>query len=247
MESNGYLLKNNVVSGKLLARLRDDIDKAEETQWKLKECKFPSADRDGTIHHLPYYSSAFIELLDMKIFHDEISRFICGKYVINVYNGVVKFPEKESYTDKIHRDIRFFSGNINLSMNMLVMLDEFTHENGATQVYPGSHKLENQPHEKDFEKYSSELIAPEGSVAIFNSNLWHRGGVNVSKKVRRAITITFTHPWLKPQIDFCKLLGLDKSKNLSEHIFQVLGYNHRTPENFEQWFLPEAERFYNTR
>jgi ectoine hydroxylase-related dioxygenase (phytanoyl-CoA dioxygenase family) len=247
MNKDGYIIKKNVICNEQLEKLRGALDEAEETQWSLKKMNLPDSKRDGTVHHLVYYSKEFIKLLDMKIFDNEIEKYIGTKYIVNVFNGVIKRNELENYADKIHRDIRFHSSNINLSMNMLIMLDDFTKENGATQIYPGSHVQKNKPSEYDFEKNHIELVAPAGSAVIFNSNLWHRGGLNTTRNARRAITITMTHPWLKPQIDFCKLLKIDATSDISDYVLQVLGYNHRVPENLEQWFLPEAERFYKSR
>lgn len=248
MNDDGYIVIENAINDDLLSRLRVDLDVAEQKEWQQKTKANPRLLRDGTIHHLPYYAASFIEFLDDQQFHEAISTYICGAYTVNVYNGVIKKPAEQNYTDQIHRDIRFYSHDVNLSLNMLVMVDEFTSENGATQVLPGSHKNKERPSDEEFLLNSTELVGSAGTVVLFNSNLWHRGGVNKSEKVRRAITITFTHHWLKPQIDFCKLLKIHENKTkYSEHLLQILGYYARVPESLEHWFLPESERFYRNK
>ena len=67
--------------------------------------------------------------------------------------------------------------------NSMWLLDDFTVENGATRVVPGSHRSGKHPKDalKDATQEHPEeiqLIAPSGTVIIFNSHLWHAGGLN---------------------------------------------------------------------
>lgn len=76
--------------------------------------------------------------------------------------------------------------------NTLWLLDDFVEDNGATRIVPGTHKSKvlpqdaledpNLPHPKEI-----KIIAPAGSVVIFNSHVWHGGTTNRTKKYRRSI------------------------------------------------------------
>jgi ectoine hydroxylase-related dioxygenase (phytanoyl-CoA dioxygenase family) len=71
-------------------------------------------------------------------------------------------------------------------------IDEFTADNGATVVIPGSHQWGNE-----FPNRASTIIPcvmPAGSVVVFLSTLWHGGGANVSKAPRLAITTQYCEP-----------------------------------------------------
>jgi ectoine hydroxylase-related dioxygenase (phytanoyl-CoA dioxygenase family) len=71
------------------------------------------------------------------------------------------------------------------------MIDDFTVENGATRVVPGSHRL-LRPIGKGLaqpgSKHPAEVIAvgTAGSVLIFNGHTWHSGRKNASDSPRRA-------------------------------------------------------------
>ena len=81
--------------------------------------------------------------------------------------------------------------------NSIWLLDDFSEENGCTRLVPGSHKglhprnaLEDAqaPHPDE-----ERLIAPAGTVAVFNSHTWHGGTRNQSKdRPRRAMHCYFT-------------------------------------------------------
>src|SRR5262245_34087998 len=72
------------------------------------------------------------------------------------------------------------------------MLDDFTPENGATRVVPGSHRI-TRPLAKDLaqplarHRDEKVIVGSAGSVLIFNGYLWHSGRRNDSKGPRRAI------------------------------------------------------------
>ncbi|HEX2916526.1 MAG TPA: phytanoyl-CoA dioxygenase family protein [Chloroflexia bacterium] len=81
--------------------------------------------------------------------------------------------------------------------NSIWMLDDFTVENGATRVVPGSHAISHQlPKYLADPAYThpDELIvtAPAGSVLIFNGHLLHSGRRNQSQKPRRGILCSFS-------------------------------------------------------
>src|SRR4051812_16112942 len=64
--------------------------------------------------------------------------------------------------------------------NSIWLLDDFTEENGATRVVPGSHRSRQVPNQamqdpKTTHPDEIKLLAPAGTVVIFNSHTWHGG------------------------------------------------------------------------
>lgn len=76
------------------------------------------------------------------------------------------------------------------------LLDDFTSENGATRVVPGTHRLLTQP-PKSFADPASRhqeqiiIVAPAGSVLLFNGHLWHSGTRNQTSRRRRVLQCSF--------------------------------------------------------
>jgi ectoine hydroxylase-related dioxygenase (phytanoyl-CoA dioxygenase family) len=71
-----------------------------------------------------------------------------------------------------------------LEMQAIWMLDDFTEENGATRVVPGSHLSDDKP---DFANKSKAVTGKAGSVILSHGALWHSTGKNVTNKKRSAI------------------------------------------------------------
>lgn len=72
------------------------------------------------------------------------------------------------------------------------MLDDFTAENGATRLVPGSHRsclLPKDSVHNPFAPHPEEVVAEgqAGGVLVFNGHCWHTGGANRTNQPRRAI------------------------------------------------------------
>ncbi|HEY2367250.1 MAG TPA: phytanoyl-CoA dioxygenase family protein [Polyangiaceae bacterium] len=79
-----------------------------------------------------------------------------------------------------------------MSMTAIWMLDDFTIDNGATRIVPGSHTI-TTPLAKSLAQplahHPRELVVTgtAGTVLVFNGHLWHSGRKNESRGPRRAV------------------------------------------------------------
>ncbi|HEX4290187.1 MAG TPA: phytanoyl-CoA dioxygenase family protein [Trebonia sp.] len=81
--------------------------------------------------------------------------------------------------------------------NSIWLLDDFTEENGATRVVPGSHRRTVSPRDSVPDPHAPHpeqvtLTAPAGTVIVFNSHIWHSGTRNNTDRARRAVHAYFT-------------------------------------------------------
>jgi RimJ/RimL family protein N-acetyltransferase len=202
----------------------------------------------GTVHHLladfnePIYLELLNQISSTEIFNF-ISKFFNGNFILNAFGGVINLPNSSSYVGKIHRDVRFFCSDFPVMLNMLIMLDDFTLENGATHFLQGSHKSSLKPESDFFYKNSNRFLGRKGDIVFFNSYLWHASGINYTPFSRRAITINFSKPFLKPQFDYLNLFDF-KRVHLSDKMQQILGHNSRIPSTLEEWYQLPEKRFY---
>jgi ectoine hydroxylase-related dioxygenase (phytanoyl-CoA dioxygenase family) len=181
----------------------------------------------------------------MHLFHQYISHFFNNvPYTMHACNPVAGSPNMRVYIHEIHRDVATYIANYNLRMNMLVMLDDFTAENGATQVLRGSHRHAEKPSDEVFDRNCESILGKAGSVLLFNSYLWHRGGFNTTSRNRVALALSFGPAFVKPQMDYARYLGEEYGQQLSELSRQVLGYNARVATSLEEWYRPKAARLY---
>ena len=72
-----------------------------------------------------------------------------------------------------------------LVANAMWMLDDFTQENGATRVVPGSHLKGEGPMPTIEDRLTTPVTGPAGTVMVFDGRLWHQTGSNVTERERR--------------------------------------------------------------
>ena len=147
-------------------------------------------------------------------------------------------PWLSSYTAKPHRDVRSFSPGFPLSLNMLVMLDDFTIQNGATQVLEGSHLVREAPSPETFDRNARSITGRAGDILLFDSHLVHRTGPNISQGTRRALTLCFGRPFMKPQMDWPRFISADRKSALSPLALQLLGYHARIAASLDEYYQP---------
>jgi ectoine hydroxylase-related dioxygenase (phytanoyl-CoA dioxygenase family) len=104
--------------------------------------------------------------------------------------------------------------------NSLWLLDDFTEENGATRVVPGSHNSGKAPQDEMPDRSAThthevKLIAPAGTVVIFNAHAWHGGTRNESERPRRALHSYFCRRDQPQQLDQRKYIRPDTYNRLS--------------------------------
>ena len=112
--------------------------------------------------------------------------------------------------------------------NSIWLLDDFSRENGATRIVPGSHLKGSLPQEKLADPYAphpAELVieAPAGSVFIFNSHTWHGGTTNRTAFPRRAIHSYFCRLDQPQQVDQKRYIRPETLQRLPTAAAAILG------------------------
>ncbi len=117
-----------------------------------------------------------------------------------------------------------------IKANSIWLLDDFTADNGATELLPGSHKRTTKPRESDYD--SSEIIsvrAAAGSVLFTHGALWHRAGANQSEVWRTVLLGSFAASFAREiaaEEDQVKSLDAEVVANASPQLLEILGVDH---------------------
>ena len=102
-------------------------------------------------------------------------------------------------------------------------LTEFTEENGATRVIPGTHKSERSPdYGATYDSIPAEMA--QGSVLVWHGSLWHGGGANRSAAVRVGIAMNYCAGWIRQQEN--QQLGIPReiARGFSPRLRELAGY-----------------------
>ncbi|KAM5355152.1 hypothetical protein ACJ41O_001798 [Fusarium nematophilum] len=114
-------------------------------------------------------------------------------------------------------------------LNHLIALTEFTEENGATRVIPGSHLWE------DFNDLGSvDMTVPvemnAGDALVISGKVVHGGGANKTKDFqRRALSMTFNIGYLVPEEAYCLTVPLEEARKMPVRTQTLLGFRSIYP------------------
>jgi len=245
LAERGWVLFERVIPAEQLAPIREAILAGVEDCGRRQVASGARATPDGTAHHTVGQYPAMDDFLERAWVGEHVARYFDGApYILHAFNPATVAPGAASYLHNIHRDVRTHAGPFRMMLNMLVMVDAFTLENGATHVLSGSHHEAAKPDEVRFHAQSDRLVGPAGSIVLFDSNLWHAAGSNVSGATRCALTLSFSRAFIKQQMDYPRFLGEAYGQRLRPAMRQLLGYEAMTPTSYDEFYRPRERRLY---
>ena len=130
----------------------------------------------------------------------------------------------------LHRDREAWGTNIPAQIepqfNTLWAITDFTGENGATNIAPGSHKWDWNREANDNEL--TQAVMPKGSVLLYTGTVLHGGGENKSSERRIGLNLTYCLAWLRQQENQYLSCPPHIAKDLDEELQDLLGYTQGT-------------------
>ncbi len=113
-------------------------------------------------------------------------------------------------------------------LGLILMVDAFHADNGATRFIPGSHRRAEAPAvilADPFASQPDELLAcgPAGSIILFNASAWHSHTANSTALPRRSLQATFIPSTGRPATDFRARMPADVLARLTDTARNLLG------------------------
>ena len=143
---------------------------------------------------------------------------LCTTEMISLRPGA---PAQYLHTDELLYDDFQFPADCIACCNSLWAVTDFTEENGATRIVPGSHA--SPPAQYTMED-TLPAVMERGSVLIFSGKLWHAGGNNRSTAIRHTQAINYSLGWLRQGENQYLACPPEIARTLPEDLLKVMGY-----------------------
>lgn len=248
LQEQGYTILRNKIPINSLDKLSIAIDKSFIEHRKIQIKNNNDIKTEGVALHVLLNDPIFIDLLkylqDIGFIDDLQNNFFNSKCILNSFSALDNLPNQPNFSAVVHRDLRFYSGDFPIMINCLVMVDNFTKENGGTYLLPKSHLEKRKPTNEEFFSKAEQAVGQRGDILIFNANVWHSSAPNKTQDHRRAIPITFSKSFMKQLLDYPRAIGYNKMDEFDYNFQQLLGYHSRVPSSLDEWYQPEDKRFY---
>jgi ectoine hydroxylase-related dioxygenase (phytanoyl-CoA dioxygenase family) len=109
-----------------------------------------------------------------------------------------------------------------LQLASVIALVDFTAENGATRVFPGSHRWEAGRYPTNDEAVAAEM--PAGSAIVYLGSTFHGGGAHTGTEPRRGVHLSYTLGWLRTEENNYLAVPPEVACQLPRQCQEVLGY-----------------------
>ncbi len=227
IERDGYVIIENLISPELVAEIKEDL--------------IPRFSYDSGRNNFEGFKTqrlyAFFEkslicnpLVEHPLILGCLDRIFEPNYLLSQLQAINILPGEEQ--QPLHHDDLFYRvprPRPALGAATIWAIDEFTQQNGATVVIPGSHLWDDRQPTKDDLKNLEPVVMPAGSVVLFLGTLWHAGGANRSDAARLCVSAQYCAPWCRTQENYSLSLSRETVKKCSEHIQRMLGYSIHAP------------------
>ncbi|MDA7706974.1 phytanoyl-CoA dioxygenase family protein [Flavobacteriaceae bacterium] len=246
LNNKGFTILKNWVDKKTLNDVRKILPKNFAIHKKIRIKNNNGIVSDQIAMNVLASDDFFINFLQKMIerglIKDLEEHYFKNSCILNSFSALSNIPSESSlFYKKFHRDIKIYSHSAPVFLNMLVMVDDFTVENGGTLLLPFSHLKEAAPTKEFWKKNSVSMTGSAGDIVLWNGNIFHASGINKTLQDRRGLPITFTLPYYKQLLDYPRALGYDRMSDFSLKMQDILGYNSRVPSSVEEWYRPMSK------
>lgn len=238
----GCVLRESLLKADTVQRLRSELQLAIERESAAYGDR--AAKDYAMLLAAPIYGGALLKLCENRELFAVPNENLGETCIIHVYTSSSLPPGSGNYSSRIHRERSPRYPDIADFIALIVLLDDFTEENGATWYLQGSHKLKEEPAAETFYARAKRLIAPAGSVFYFDWRLWHAGGINRSSSWRHALAMGITPAYYKQKIDLPRAIPAQYAAELDDFALQKLGFFSVPPTSLDEYYAPPEKRPY---
>ncbi|KUI15637.1 phytanoyl-CoA dioxygenase [Mycobacterium lehmannii] len=239
-ERDGLAVIPQAVSQAEVALLRSELEAAIAED----AVNYPDVFDKGMVHNCMVRGRRMAALLDNPVLNDYLPAVLSDTCIIYAYQSSSLPPQQGNYGSRVHVDSPRHIPGYTTNIGIILALDDFTEDNGATYYLKGSHHLETVPEAETFFENASRALCEAGDMVVFHGRLVHAAGINRTRRTRHSLTINLCRSYMRQRFDFPRLVPQSIIDSLGENGKRLIGMNVRMPTSLEEFYLPAEQRLY---
>jgi ectoine hydroxylase-related dioxygenase (phytanoyl-CoA dioxygenase family) len=227
LDTLGYVVVENVLDPDTLSEVRDRVEYLYALEGEQAGSEFRQEPGSRRLANLVDKGEIFQRLVAIPHILELVGYVLGTRFKLSSFNARSANPHSDE-PQPLHCDAGALPDASGYWVcNTIWLLDDFTPENGATRVIPGSQNWSQLPQAVLADPAGPHLqevlvIAPAGSVVVMNTHAWHGGTANRSSKDRRALHAFYCR-FDKPQQQYQKrLLRPETQARLTPELWHLL-------------------------
>jgi ectoine hydroxylase-related dioxygenase (phytanoyl-CoA dioxygenase family) len=224
MERDGYTIVEDAIEPPLLDELSRDLARLEAELDAKPAANLFEGLRTVRIYNLLARGAVYQKVPTHENVLPIVERVLDRGCLVSSLSSIAICPGEDA--QPIHADdqvIPLPKPHPPIICNTMWALTDFTPENGATRVIPGSHKADKSPTLGESYETIPAAMA-RGSVLIFSGSIWHGGGANATDARRVGVAMNYCAGFLRQQEN--QQLGVPQeiAKTFSPRLRRLAGY-----------------------
>jgi ectoine hydroxylase-related dioxygenase (phytanoyl-CoA dioxygenase family) len=234
--------------------VREAIDQSVVKDWRerlavltsnqrMNETTLTAAD-DFMVHNPMMLDETFYAALEHPSVLEVLDFFLGSTSIAYAFTSSSMPAGGTNYSHRIHVDCPRIIPGYMTNIGMMIALDDFTEDNGATYFLPCSFERAVPPTTDEFFEHAERVFPCAGDLVVFNARTWHSGGENSTDRDRHALTLNACRSFMRQRFDYARMVGDERAASMSPSLRRVLGFDVRVPSSLEEYYLPESQRLY---
>lgn len=227
LDRDGYLILSDLIPEPMLEALRERVEELFEAEGENAGAEFKKESGARRLANCVDKGKVFEQAILIPEILAAKAHILGPAFKLSSLNVRSTNPMSEA-DQPLHVDMNAIADDRGYWVaNTIFMLDDFTPENGATRVVPGSHKWGQRPQEQMTDPFAAHpqqilVTGKAGTIVICNAHTWHGGTANRTNRQRRAMHAFFCRAD-KPQQQYQKkLLRAETQAGLSAELRKLL-------------------------
>ncbi len=210
LDRDGYVVLKNFMGRPFLDEVRDRVEQLFAEEGSRAGSEFKQEPQTRRLANLVDKGEVFGRAIAIPEILQHVGEVLGPEFKLSSLNVRSADPHSD-WVQPLHADMGAVPDERGYWVcNTVWMLDDFTTENGAIRMVPGSHrwgKLPQQALAEPTQPHPQEILltGTAGTVVVMNAHMWHGGTANRTAAHRRAMH-GFYCRWDKPQQQYQKRL-----------------------------------------
>ena len=221
LDRDGYAIREGLLDSAEVARLRGALDPLFD-ETPLGRNPFEGF-RTKRVYS-PLAKTRELDDLVLSPWIEQLADGLIGPHTLSSIIGIQIGPGEVS--QEIHYDAAAYPlprSYREVVFNIMWALDDFTAENGATIIYPGSNRCPETTPPRD--AVSIQAVMPAGSVLIWPGRTFHGGGANRTEHWRLGLVTEYVAGWLRSHENIQASIPTDVACGLPPRLQELIGYH----------------------
>jgi ectoine hydroxylase-related dioxygenase (phytanoyl-CoA dioxygenase family) len=195
----GYTILENAIETDFIDEIADALRKAEAEVGAEPADNLFEGVHTTRVYNLLVHGPTFEKIPVHPDVLPVVERVLDPGALISSLSSIAIGPGERA--QPIHADdqvIPLTRPHIPIICNTMWAITDFTEENGATRVIPGSHLRDQAPNPLEhYDTIAAEMA--KGSVLVWVGSLWHGGGANLTDTRRVGIAMNYCAGYIRQQ------------------------------------------------